>query len=274
MHISTRVVYAVFACALAGAPVEAASADRVRFLEGPRAAPLSAEESAEEVKGYLPAGAVDVKAAVPAPPAVDSAVDKADVEHVRNVNAHANAARWQKALLDDASVYDRFSEQLGFTPDRRRMPRFVRLLNRVSEDAFAAAGEAKKVYPRSRPFQRFQMTRLCGQAQVPKPEASPSGGTSYPSGHAVVSWAVALVMMEAVPSGAQSIVLRAADYGESRVVCGLHFPSDIDAGHLLATAVVDKLFALPEFRRDFQCAKSELQSVAAGMRAEDLPACQ
>ncbi len=274
MHIFVRAICAVFACLVACAPVGAASADRVRFLEGSRAAPLSAAEQAEEVKGYLPAGAMDVKAVLAAPPAVDSAVDKADVEHVRAVNAHANAARWQKALLDDASVYDRFSEQLGFTPDRKRMPRFVRLLNRVAEDAFAVAGEAKKIYPRPRPFQRFQMTRLCGQAQVPKPDASPSGGTSYPSGHAVVSWAVALVMAEAVPSGAQSIIARAADYGESRVVCGLHFPSDIDAGHQLAAAVVDKLLALPEFRRDFQCAKTELQSVAAGMRAEDLPACQ
>jgi acid phosphatase (class A) len=158
-------------------------------------------------------------------------------------------------------------------PDRKRLPRFVLLLNRVAEDSFAASGEAKKRFPRPRPFQRFQMKRVCGQAVAPKPEASPTGGTSYPSGHAVVSWAVAMVMMEASPASAQSIVTRAVDYGQSRVVCGLHYPSDIDAGRLVATAVVEKLFALPEFRRDFQCAKAELQSVAAGMRSEDLPAC-
>ncbi len=274
MTVWQGAVCAVFACVLAGAPVQAASADRVRFLEGPAAAPLSADEKAEEVKGYLPAGAVDIGTVLTGPPAIDSAGDKADVAHVRQVNTHANALRWQRALLDDASVYDRFTEQLGFRPDRRRFPRFVRLLNRVSEDAFAAAGDAKKRFPRARPFQRFALTRVCGQARAPKPDASPSGGTSYPSGHAVVSWAVALVMMEASPQSAQAIVLRAVDYGESRVVCGVHFPTDIDAGHLVATAVIDKLFALPEFRRDFQCAKTELQSVATGMRAEDLPACQ
>ena len=267
-------VSAVLACALAGAPVLAASPDRVRFLEGPKAAPLSPEEKAEDVKGYLPSGAVDVGAILMGPPVVDSAADKADVAHARSVNTHANAARWERALLDDASVYDRFTEQLGFRPDRKRFPRFVRLLNRVSEDAFAAAGDAKKRFPRARPFQRFALTRVCGEPKAPKPEAAPKGGTSYPSGHAVVSWAVALVMMEASPQSAQAIVLRAVDYGESRVVCGVHFPTDIDAGHLVATAVIDKLFALPEFRRDFQCAKTELQSVAAGMRSEDLPACQ
>ena len=89
-----------------------------------------------------------------------------------------------------------------------------------------------------------------------------------------MSWAAALVMVEASPQSAQAIIARAVDYGYSRVVCGLHFPSDIDAGQLVATSVIDKLFALPAFRRDFQCAKRELQSVLAGMRAEDLPACQ
>lgn len=274
MNVRQSAVCAVFACVLAGAPVQAASADRVRFLEGPAAAPLSADEQAEDVRGYLPTGAIDVGTVLAGPPAIDSAGDKADVAHVREVNAHANALRWQRAMLDDASVYDRFTEQLGFRPDRKRFPRFVRLLNRVAEDALAAGGDAKKRYPRPRPFQRFALTRVCGQAKVAKPDASPSGGASYPSGHAVVSWAVALVMMEASPQSAQAIVLRAVDFGESRVVCGLHFPSDIDAGHLVATAVIDKLFALPEFRRDFQCAKTELQSVRAGMRAEDLPACQ
>jgi acid phosphatase (class A) len=244
-------------------------------LEGVGAKALTPEELAQEAKGYLPAEAIAAAAAsVPAPPALDSAQDKADAAQVRAMNANAKAERWERALLDDASVYDRFAQQLGATPDRRRFPAFVRLLNRVSDDALAASGEAKKRFPRARPFQRFQMTRVCGQARAPKPEASAVGGTSYPSGHAAVSWAVALVMMEASPSSAQAIVARAVDYGYSRVVCGLHFPSDIDAGQRIAAAVADKLFALPEFRRDFMCAKRELQSVRAGMRAEDLPACQ
>jgi acid phosphatase (class A) len=259
--------------ALAVAPLQAAG-ERARFLEGASAQALTAEELSEQVKGYLPADAIAAAAAsVPAPPQIDGAVDNADVEQVRQMNAHAKPERWERARQDDASVYDRFSQQLGVVPDRRRLPAFVRLLNRVADDALAAAGEAKTRYPRARPFQRFQLTRVCGKATAPKPEASPSGGTSYPSGHAAVSWAVALVMVEASPQSAQAIVARAVDYGASRVVCGLHFPSDIDAGHLLATSVIDKLFALPEFRRDFACAKRELQSVQAGLRAEDLPAC-
>jgi len=250
-----------------------ASPDRVKFLEGASAANLSPEQQNEEIKGYLAPGAVD-PAIVPAPPAIDSAQDKVDVAWLKGSIARADAERWQKAVDDDASVYDRFSEALGVTIDRQTVPRLVRLLNRVSEDALAASTEAKKRFSRPRPFQRFALTRVCGQAKPPKPEGAPTKGTSYPSGHAVVSWAAALIMMEAAPANATPIVTRAVSYGESRVVCGVHFPSDVEAGRILGAAVVDKLFTVPEFRRDLICAKREVQGVLAGQKSEDLPACQ
>jgi acid phosphatase (class A) len=257
------------------APVAYAQASpyRVRFLEGAAAASLTPEQQNEQVKGYLAPGAVDTTL-VPAPPAIDSAQDKVDVAWLKGSIARAGEERWQKAVADDASVYDNFSAALGATIDRKTLPRLVRLLNRVSEDALAASGEAKKRFSRPRPFQRFALARVCGQAKPPKPEAAPAKGSSYPSGHAVVSWAAALVMMEAAPANATPIVTRAVSYGESRVVCGVHFPSDVEAGRILGAAVVDKLFTIPEFRRDLICAKREVQGVMAGQRSEDLAACQ
>jgi acid phosphatase (class A) len=255
------------------APAQA-SADRIKLLEGAAAAAtLTPEQLNEPIKGYLAPGAVDA-AILPAPPALDSAQDKADVAWAKGSMARADAERWKKAVDDDASVYIRFNEQMGLTIDRKTLPALVRLLNRVSEDALAASDEAKKRFSRPRPFQRFALKRICGRATPPKPETNPTKGTSYPSGHAVVSWAAALVMAEASPANAPAIIARGVDYGESRVICGVHFPTDVEAGRILAAAVVDKLFAVPEFRRDLMCAKREVQSVAVGMRSEDLPACQ
>ena len=274
MHRVASTVCAGFAASLMASGALAASHDRVKFLEGAAAAErLTPEELAAEVRGYLPAGALDAGAVLPAPPAVDSAQDKTDVAWLKGANGGAGQARWEKAMADDASVYDRFESALGLKLDRKNLPRLVRLLNRVAEDVLAAASEAKKRHPRPRPFQRFQLKRICGQA-APKPEAAPTTGTSYPSGHAAVSWAAALVMMETRPSEATPLIMRAVEFGHSRVVCGVHFPSDIDAGHLVAVAVIDKLFATPEFRSDLLCAKREVQAVAAGERSEDLPACQ
>jgi len=252
----------------------AASPDRVKLLEGAGAADLSPQELAAEIKGYLPPGAVDAATLVQPPPAPDSPGDKADIALLRAAMARANEARWQKALADDASVYDRFDAALGVAIDRKHLPRLVRLLNRVADDVIAVTGEAKKRFSRPRPYQRLALARVCGMAAPPKPERAPTKGGSYPSGHSSISWASALVMMEAAPNRAQALITRAVDYGESRVVCGVHFPSDVESGRLLGAAVVDKLFSVPEFRRDLLCAKREVVAVAAGEKSENLPACQ
>jgi acid phosphatase (class A) len=193
---------------------------------------------------------------------------------LRATIARATADRWLKAVADDASVYDRFDKALGIAPDRKHLPRLVRLLNRAVRDVMAVTNAAKEKYARARPFQRFALARVCGMAQPSAPDPSPAKRTSYPSGHSSISWAVALVMMEAAPERAQALITRAVEYGDSRVVCGAHFPSDVEAGRLLAAVVVDKLMAVPEFRRDVMCAKREYGAVLAGEKSENLPACQ
>lgn len=65
-------------------------------------------------------------------------------------------------------------------------------------------------------------------------------------------------MAELVPSRADAILQRGRDYGDSRVICGYHFPSDIEAGRLLAAGVIARLHADANFRRDLDAARSEL----------------
>jgi acid phosphatase (class A) len=59
---------------------------------------------------------------------------------------------------------------------------------------------------------------------------------------------------------------RATAYGESRVVCGLHFPSDVAAGQALAEAVFAQLETIPAFRRDLARAKAEIDAARARRR--------
>ena len=65
-------------------------------------------------------------------------------------------------------------------------------------------------------------------------------------------------MAELVPSRADAILQRGRDYGDSRVICGYHFPSDIESGRLLAAAVIARMHADPAFRRDLDAARREL----------------
>jgi acid phosphatase (class A) len=58
------------------------------------------------------------------------------------------------------------------------------------------------------------------------------------------------------------ILVCARVYGESRVVCGVHFLTDIVANQALGTAAALELMRNPTFKTEFDAAKAEL--VAAG----------
>jgi acid phosphatase (class A) len=82
--------------------------------------------------------------------------------------------------------------------------------------------------------------------------------SSYPSGHSTLGYAWALALAELAPQRADAILLRGREYGDSRVICGVHFPSDVDAGRVLAAGVVARLHADADFRRALDAARREL----------------
>jgi acid phosphatase (class A) len=133
----------------------------------------------------------------------------------------------------------------------------VYLLDRVEQDVQAVAFSAKTFYNRPRPFQRFQMEHVCGAEKAPAPEVPLKGGSPYPSGHTSFGWAVVLILAEVAPERAQSLLARGREYGESRIVCAVHYPSDVVGGQLVATEVVGRLHADAEFATDLGCAKQE-----------------
>ncbi len=208
------------------------------------------------VEGFLGKNELSYLPLIPPYPVLQSLADGVDAAIVQQWQS-VDSARWELAKADANVSYDRFSEAFGGKIDSAETPLLVHLLNRVEADSSFMLGSAKKFYNRPRPFQRFQMTRVCGFDSAPVAQASPARGDSYPSGHASFGWSVALVLAEVDPERAQIILARGREYGESRIVCAMHYPSDVQAGEILVSSVVGRLQAVPEFKRELSCAQEE-----------------
>ena len=103
---------------------------------------------------------------------------------------------------------------------------------KVALDAGFSTRGAKEKYNRLRPFM-LNNEPIC----TPNLQSTMVDG-SYPSGHTAAGWAWALVLAELSPELTEAIITRGREFGESRVVCNVHWQSDVDAGRFMASATV------------------------------------
>jgi acid phosphatase (class A) len=222
--------------------------------------PMSATTPA---RGYLsPQEMLSSAALAPPPPAPGSAAFARDEEGNRQALALHGSSRWDLAARDAVlafpEVAETFSCALNASISEARTPRLMTLLRRTLVDAGRSTSEAKDKYQRTRPFM-LNGKPIC----TPNREEALRANGSYPSGHAAIGYAIGLVLSELAPEHAQSLIARGRQFGESRIVCNVHWPSDVAEGQLMAAAVVARLHAGAEFRADLEAARAELATLRA-----------
>lgn len=224
----------------------------------PNAAPAGAAAAATPTP-YL-AGAHDFTAMIGPPPESGSGALAGDIQTFETTRSLRGGTRWALATQDDqygpAALMRAFSCPLTIHLDPQTAPHLFQLLNRVSADSNMAMTLAKQAYKRPRPFVEHP-----GPICVPDDEAYLRSSPSYPSGHSTLGWAAGLILSEIAPDASAAILARARAYGESRIVCGVHYPSDVEAGRMTGAALVASLDASAEFRRDLAVARQELRAL-------------
>lgn len=215
------------------------------------------------LSGYLPAGSwVNSLELLPPPPAPGSAAQAADDAAFQASRKLKDSPRWQLAAKDAELMFpkaaDAFSCALGITISAESTPHLNMLIRRSLADAGLATYRAKDSYKRQRPFMAAN-DAIC----TPSEEASLRKDGSYPSGHAALGWAWGLVLTEVAPDRANALAQRAYAFGQSRVVCGVHWQSDVDAGRLVASVAVAQLHSNPEFNAQLSEARKEYQAARA-----------
>ena len=193
---------------------------------------------------------IDGPALVGPPPAEGSPQEAADRLSMR---APVSSERLEQARADLAyDPWTAFSPVMGEPFVRERLPRTAALLERVTATVEPENDVAKHAFARTRPYVGDPSILRCDTPENPSPT------NSYPTGHGAMGWAWALTLAELSPSRASAILLRGREFGDSRVICGYHYPSDIDAARVMAAGVLPRFHAHPRFRRYLAAARREL----------------
>lgn len=164
---------------------------------------------------------------------------------------------YEDSNLSGPGVAVAFSEAFGIEIGKETTPEIYKLISEMREDAGdLSTREAKNYYKRKRPFVYFGEP-TCN----PDHEAGLRNNGSYPSGHTAIGWATALVLSEINPSRQDQILKRGYEMGDSRVICGFHYQSDVDAGRITGAAAVARLHADPAFQKQLAKAKKEMRKL-------------
>jgi acid phosphatase (class A) len=226
-----------------------------------------------EVKGYLgPAATPDAFAIIPIAPREGEPRNDADWAVFRKTRSLEGSARWKLAQNDDsyvpAALLKDFSCAVGAELTPRTAPTLATIMARTGSDAGAAAASAKKKYQRTRPFLHNP-----GAICIAR-DAGLEASFDYPSGHASASWAEGLALAELAPDRSSQILQRARAYGESRIVCGVHNWSAVEAGRVNGASVFAALHGSAEFLADMSRARLEVEAARKSGPRPDAAACE
>jgi acid phosphatase (class A) len=196
------------------------------------------------------------------PPAENSLAFELDQQLNQYHLSQNGTRRWKLATMDDDLVFPNaagiFSCTLNAPVNKQDTPHLYRLLRRSATDAGLSTYPAKHHYNRFRPFM-LNKQPTCS----PDSEERLRSSGSFPSGHTSIGWAWALILSEISPQQNKAILARGWEFGQSRMVCNLHWQSDVTAGRIMAAATVARLHAEPLFVEAVELAKKELKTVRA-----------
>ena len=175
-----------------------------------------------------------------APPPPGAAETQAELRALVDLIANNDADKQRQIVFWDAGSpsyrwIDLITTRLqAGTPTTTYPHRAYTYVALAMYDATIAVWESKYRYYRLRPSERDH--------RVPTAVAVPDS-PSYPSEHAAVAQAAALVLAYLLPAEAQTFQAMAEEAGWSRVLAGVQYPSDYYAGLDLGRKVAEQVIA-------------------------------
>lgn len=187
------------------------------------------------------------------PSAANSSATRAELDTLLALQSSRTPAQVQSARRDRKKDVERFFGALGLTDAHAADLRGLRrLADRVEDDLRTPVNVAKKRFLRLRPYAIEPRLEPCIR--------DVREDRSYPSGHAAYGYAMAELLSLMVPERRAELQARAGEFAAQRMMCGVHFPSDLVAGQIAARNVMSSLAAIPSFQADLRGATTELRA--------------
>jgi acid phosphatase (class A) len=214
--------------------------------------PAMAAETAVPAK-FVDARAIDVAGILPRPPETDSVAGLADLEVVLQVQASRTPEQveWAKLVERDRVYYN--ASIVGDWFAAENVPLAAAFFKDLGDDLRAIDMEAKKPFLRPRPPKADPRVQPCVQV---------GNSTGYPSGSAIQAFVWAELLSEVFPEKRAALIERAHRAAWGRLVGGVHYPSDIVAGRLLAAPFLAECRKSEAFGARWEAAKAEMRHTA------------
>jgi acid phosphatase (class A) len=192
---------------------------------------------------YLAPGTVDLTLLLAPPPDLDSPLEQYDEKKIASVLSARTNADMARAAADAHRSIFVFADVLGSGFSAERVPLTDTLFRHVGGDTEVLIEQAKTRFAR------------------PRPSGASQTHGSYPSGHAAFASCTAILLAQMVPERRRAIFARASIFAESRIVAGVHYPTDVEAGWISGTVIASALMRQAKFLGDFGAAKAEVRRV-------------
>ena len=176
---------------------------------------------------------------LPAPPEFESARFVADQsQYLWGKLMRLDEARCAQAIRDASysmeTIIEEFGGIFGLEITKEGTPEIYSILQDVCASCDSIYSDAKAYFNRMRPYTYYNEGTI-----VPEKEEKHRYEGSYPSGHTVLGWTSALLLADinTSPKAMEGLLARGYEFGQSRVIAGYHWQSDVDAGRMAGSVL-------------------------------------
>jgi acid phosphatase (class A) len=193
---------------------------------------------------------IDLLPILPSPPTQDSDITKAELADLHRIEKSRTPQQVAAAQADDQEEdIFLFKNVLGQNFSAENLPLTVAFSSHIRNDEGVAGKPLKAAFARPRPYQfDSSLHPVCALSKEPN---------SYPSGHTLSGYLLAFALVQIVPEKQQQIMQRADNYAHNRLVCGVHYASDVDTSRKMAYAMFGFMMANPRFQKELAAAREE-----------------